>query len=348
MTDTDNPLKSLILTYKETFAEWLLGKRLRSVRTLTIELPASRQRSDLLFEAVSEDGNMGLLHIELQGKRSAAPMPWRMLDYMSRTARHEWGRRAPQGSLSLQSVVLYVGAGAGAGDTGEYALTNFMDQSSLAWRYDVIRLWELEADAMLQMDKPALLALVGQMRMTEPERIVPAVLGRIQAVPDGEQRSELLTALINLIGDEGVLKMIERMIDMELLDTPYLRRIRQESWEKGVGEGRRKGVEEGRREGVEEGRREGVEEGRREGVEEGRREGVEEGLRAAVLAAVTARFNPPVQTYQRLEHRLRQVRDVSVLPRLLEAIIRANTLDEFQSQLETTIAGHGAESTGGD
>ena len=328
MTDTDNPLKSLILTYKETFAEWLLGKRLRSVRTLTIELPASRQRSDLLFEAVSEDGNVGLLHIELQGKRSAAPMPWRMLDYMSRTARHEWGRRAPQGSLSLQSVVLYVGAGAGAGDSGEYALTNFMDRPSLAWRYDVIRLWELEADAVLQMDKPALMALVGQMRMTEPERIVPAVLGRIQAVPDGEQRSELLTALINLIGDEGVLKMIERMIDMELLDTPYLRRIRQESWEKGVGEGRQ--------------------EGRREGVEEGRREGVEEGLRAAVLAAVTARFNPPVQTYQRLEHRLRQVRDVSVLPRLLETIIRANTLDEFQSQLETTIAGHGAESTGGD
>ncbi|WP_423225194.1 hypothetical protein [Candidatus Amarolinea aalborgensis] len=336
MTDTDNPLKSLILTYKETFAEWLLGKRLRSVRTLTIELPASRQRSDLLFEAVSEDGNMGLLHIELQGKRSAAPMPWRMLDYMSRTARHEWGRRAPQGSLSLQSVVLYVGVGAGAGDTGEYALTNFMDQPSLAWRYDVIRLWELEADAVLQMDKPALLALVGQMRLTEPERIVPMVLGRIQAVPDGEQRSELLTALINLIGDEGVLKMIERMIDMELLDTPYLRRIRQESWEKGVGEGRQ------------EGRREGVEEGRREGVEEGRREGVEEGLRAAVLAAVTARFNPPVQTYQRLEHRLRQVRDVSVLPRLLETIIRANTLDEFQSQLETTIAGHSAEPTGGD
>lgn len=28
MTDTDNPLKSLILTYKETFAEWLMGKRL--------------------------------------------------------------------------------------------------------------------------------------------------------------------------------------------------------------------------------------------------------------------------------------------------------------------------------
>jgi predicted transposase YdaD len=328
VTDTDNPLKSLILTYKETFAEWLLGKRLRSVRTLTIELPASRQRSDLFFEAVSEDGNVGLLHIELQGKRSAAPMPWRMLDYMSRTARHEWGRRAPQGSLSLQSVVLYVGAGAGAGDMGDYVLTNFMDQPSLAWRYDVIRLWELEADAVLQMNKPALLALVGQMRMTEPERIVPVVLGQIQAVPDGEQRSELLTALINLIGDEGVLKMIERMIDMELLDTPYLRRIRQESWEKGVGEGRQ--------------------EGRREGVEEGRREGVEEGLRAAVLAAVTARFNPPVQTYQRLEHRLRQVRDVSVLLRLLEVIIRANTLDEFQSRLETTLAGHNAEPTGGD
>ena len=335
MTDTDNPLKSLILTYKETFAEWLMGKRLRSVRTLTIELPASRQRSDLLFEAVSEDGDVGLLHIELQGKRSAAPMPWRMLDYMSRTARHEWGRRAPQGSLKLQSVVLYVGKGAGVGDEGEYTIASFAGQPSLRWRYDVIRLWELEADTVMQLDKPALLALVGQMRMAEPKRIVSAVLGKIEAVPDGEQRRELLTALVNLIGDEGVLKMIERMIDMELLDTPYLRRIRQESWQKGV--------DDGRQEGVEEGRREGVEEGRREGVEEGRREGVEEGLRAAVLAAITARFNPPIQTYQRFEQRLRLVHDVSVWPRLLEATIRAGNLDEFQAELETTLTGGHAE-----
>ncbi|MBK6561950.1 hypothetical protein [Candidatus Amarobacter glycogenicus] len=50
-----------------------------------------------------------------------------------------------------------------------------------------------------------------------------------------------------------MLKMIERMIDVELLDTPYLRRIRQQSWGEGVHEGRREGVEEGRREGVEEG-----------------------------------------------------------------------------------------------
>lgn len=289
------------------------------MRTLTIELPASRQRSDLLFEAVSEEGDVGLLHIELQGKRSAAPMPWRMLDYMSRTARHEWGRRAPQGSLKLQSVVLYVGKGAGVGDAGEYTITSFAGQPSLRWHYDVICLWELEADTVMQLDKPALLALVGQMRMAEPKRIVSAVLGKIEAVPDGEQRRELLTALVNLIGDEGVLKMIERMIDMELLDTPYLRRIRQESWQKGV------------------------DDGRQEGVEEGRREGVEEGLRAAVLAAITTRFNPPIQTYQRFEQRLRLVHDVSVLPRLLEATIRAGNLDEFQAELETTLTGGNAE-----
>ncbi|MFZ1508098.1 MAG: hypothetical protein WAV74_15070 [Anaerolineae bacterium] len=339
MPDTDNPLKNLILTYKETFAEWLMGKRLRSVRTLTIELPASRQRSDLLFEAVSEDNDVGLLHIELQGKRSAAPMPWRMVDYMSRTARHEWGRRAPQGSLKLQSVVIYVGKGAGAGDNGGYTIVNFAGQASLTWRYDVIRLWELDAEEVLQLDKPALLALVGQMRMAEPERIVPAVLDKIAAIPDGGQRNELLTALINLIGDEGVLKMIERMIDVELLDTPYLRRIRQQSWEKGVHEGRREGVEEGRREGVEEGRREGVDEGRRKGVEEGRREGVEEGLRAAVLAAISTRFNPQVRAYQPLEQRLRQIHDVSTLSHLLEIALTANALDEFQSQVEAATTG---------
>jgi hypothetical protein len=31
------------------------------------------------------------LHLELQGRHSDEPMPWRMLDYLSRLARRELG-----------------------------------------------------------------------------------------------------------------------------------------------------------------------------------------------------------------------------------------------------------------
>ena len=73
--------------------------------------------------------------------------------------------------------------------------------------------------------------------------------------------------------------------------------------------------------------------------EEGRREGVEEGLRAAVLAAISTRFNPQVRVYQPLEQRLRQIHDVSTLSHLLEIAITANALDEFQSQVEAATTG---------
>ena len=46
-----------------------------------------------------------VLHMEFQGRRSHAPMPWRMLDYMPRLASTY--------NLPLESVVLYIGRGRG-------------------------------------------------------------------------------------------------------------------------------------------------------------------------------------------------------------------------------------------
>lgn len=78
MPPLDSPLKTLILAFSQAFAEWLLGKPVQRIRALNVELLASTVRSDLLFEVVQSDGQMILLHIELQGRRSAEPMGWRI------------------------------------------------------------------------------------------------------------------------------------------------------------------------------------------------------------------------------------------------------------------------------
>jgi hypothetical protein len=59
-------------------------------------------------------------------------MPWRMLDYMPRLASAY--------HLPLESVVLYIGRGAGADDTGLYHVEGLDGTAVLSWRYRVIRL----------------------------------------------------------------------------------------------------------------------------------------------------------------------------------------------------------------
>ena len=41
---------------------------------------------DQVFRVVLADGRQVILHIEFQGRRSYSPMPWRMLEYISRLA----------------------------------------------------------------------------------------------------------------------------------------------------------------------------------------------------------------------------------------------------------------------
>ncbi len=106
------------------------------------------------------DGREVLLHIEFQGPRSREPMPWRMLTYMPRLVRTY---RRP-----LCSVVLYVGRGAGVRDSGSHQVEGVDGTPALTWRYHPIRLWEMPAEELLRLDRPALLALVGQTQIQAP------------------------------------------------------------------------------------------------------------------------------------------------------------------------------------
>ena len=120
---------------------------------------------------------------------------------------------------------------AGVGDTGYYQVNGPDGTPTLAWWYHVIRLWQMRAEELLAVGRPALLALIGQTQMETPETVLPEVVARLQSVPDPERRGRLLTALTALIPEEEIIAMVERLIDREelLLDTPFLRRIREEA-----------------------------------------------------------------------------------------------------------------------
>ena len=312
MPQTDTHFKLLVSEFTLDFATWLLDvdeADVRHIQSLNIELPAGALRIDTVFRVTLADGRVTLLHVEFQSRRSERPMPLRMLDYLSRLAQQEAGY--------LCSAVLYVGDGAGANDEGIHQLECPDGGLTLAWRYRVVRLWQMQAEELLGLSRPALLALIGQTHIEEPERVLPQVIATIQQTPDEEERVRLFAALTSLMRDEEVLEMTERLVEAIdhglMMDTPFLRRIREEA------------------------RVEGRTVGWAEGQTEGRVEGRVEGLIEAILEVLTTHPDLSVQTYRQLEYQLSTITDPGRLRDLLQAAIRATVVADFEQTLGTSV-----------
>lgn len=312
MPETDSPLKDLLREFAPDFAAWLLNvdrADIRDIHQENIELPAGQVFSDTVFHVTLANAQRPMLHVEFQGQRSERPMRWRMLDYMSRLAQLE---ELAEGE-PLCSAVIYVGERAGIHDTGDYRLLCADGSLSLAWRYRVIRLWEMRAEEILALGRPALIPLIGQTHIEKPAEIIPVVVATIGRVADFGQRARLFTALTGLMRDEEVLQMTERMIEAMgeglLTDTPYLRRMREK------------------------GRAEGREEGRTEGFGLGRVSGRAEGSMEAVMNVLTTRFDFPTRTYRQLEQRLAAISDMNRLQALLQTAVLTPDFASFERAL---------------
>jgi predicted transposase YdaD len=230
MAETDSLLKRLVSTFILDFAAWLLGTAVQTARPLQSELPGTTIAVDQVFQVTLANDRELLLHLEFQGRRSHEPMQWRMLEYMPRLARIH--------RLDLESVVMYVGRGAGADDTGIYQVNGFDDTPVLAWRYRVIRLWQMQAEALMAARQVAPLALLGHTQIAQPEVILPEVVSRMRGVADVALRDHLLTALVALLPEEEMISMVERLLEEDewLLELPFQRRIRAEGRREGEAE----------------------------------------------------------------------------------------------------------------
>jgi predicted transposase YdaD len=232
VAETDSLLKRLVSSFVLDFASWLLGTAVQTARPLQSELPGTTVAVDQVFQVTLANDRELLLHLEFQGRRSHEPMQWRMLEYMPRLARLH--------RLDLESVVLYIGRGAGADDTGSYQVNGLDGAPVLAWRYRVIRLWQMPAEELIAARQVAPLALLGQTQIARPEVVLPAVVTRIRSVADDALRDHLLAALVALLPEEEMISMVDRLLEEEdewLLELPFQRRIRAE----GHAEGRREG-----------------------------------------------------------------------------------------------------------
>jgi predicted transposase YdaD len=320
MSKTDSPLKVLVQDFAIDFAAWLLNvpvDEVRYVRIANVELqpePVQPAWSDTVFQVVLADAREVLLHIEFQGLSTHRPMPWRMLDYMSRLAERE--------QMDLCSVVFYVGDGAGRDDNGQHQVMGPDGALSLLWRYRVIRLWEMPAEDLLNLERPALLPLIGQTQLVHPEGIVPEVVQTIGRIESSETQARLFTALVNLMRDEEVIQMTEKLVQRMdrglLMDTPYLRRVRQEAREEVLAE-----VSE--------------ELSAKQHELQTVSQKAQDLMRESVLDVLVEQFNPSVIDYRRVAAQLQKVTALEDLRACLQAALHAADFVAFEQTLQEQL-----------
>lgn len=302
---TDNPLKILITNAKEAFASWLLGREVTTVRPINVEFPARGARADLLF--VIEDPPRTILHLELQSSSSARPMPLRELEYITRTVDAEIGVPTSV-TPRLHSVVIYIGEGAGSNDTGHYNVLGIDDTITLQWHYTVIHLWKMTPQWLQSLEQPALLALAGQTKLTEPETELAETLTQIRQIEDKSLREHIIASFASLLPSREVIAMMEAYLESDeqwVLELPYLQMIR----EKAI----------------------------KEGLTEGRAEGAVRALRKAILGGVVERFDPASRIYVRLERQLEQIDQAEALQSMLIKLFSMEDVEILLASVEKQI-----------
>ena len=118
--------------------------------------------------------------------------------------------------------------------------------------------------------------------------------------------------------------MVERLIDREelLMDTPFLRRIRNEA------------------------RAEAWTEAQAEGRAEGRAEGTLAARWRSILDVLVVRFDPRASVYQQIERQLNLITDEAHLAQLLAAAARAESLADFQAAMGQEYRANGPHEPG--
>lgn len=292
--------------------ELLTKRKVRSVRAVQTNFARKivEMHADKVFDVTFEDDTQEMIHLEVQGKQSHRPMALRVFDYLTRIISQNGDLKTP-----IRSVVIYVGEGAGADDDGRW---EFGAPSIGFFQYTVIKLWEYSADEWLELDIPALLPLIAQTRMDEPERQLQAAMERIYTLEDKEEVANLLFILATMLKQEGLKPMVQMFISKnEIMESPFVR----DFYLKGLDEGREQGRDEGRKQG------------RNEGREQGRNEGREQGREDSIIEVLQSRFDLS------LSHLTPIILKVTALPleQLKPALHQAVTVessDDFEAWLE--------------
>lgn len=205
------------------------------------------------------------------------------------------------------------------------------DRVTLAWRYDVMRLWQIDPEDLLELKRPSLLPLIGQTKIENPDELIPRVYEEIKSVPNEETQHKLLTELLALLQDKEIVEMVESLIERDewALDTPYLRRWRNEIQEAQSRADEAESQAEEARSQAEEYRRLIAEQTLQQELERGR-----EVRRQDILNQAAIRYEPSMREGLRLQKCLSVIADDEKFSGIFEAIVQVQDFEQFYTIVE--------------
>jgi predicted transposase YdaD len=230
--DTDRPIKVLFERQGQSLLPFIGERdpRARVTAVQPVELPVPSRTADCVLRLEAE-GAVWYRHVEFQSGPDP-DMPRRCFEYASRLVLHY--------DAPVLTTVMYLLPGADRGAVDAFRVT-LGDRVVNEWRFEIVRLWELDVSVAFSSGEPGPLALVPLLRGgDEPENLREAAraLGAMPRAVAADARS----VLIDLAGQRYDRATLLNVLGKDCAMQSWL-------WQMGADEGRAEGRAEGQLKG---------------------------------------------------------------------------------------------------
>ncbi len=186
--------KRLVRAHARHFTEWLMKDAI-FIRQLDNQLQIQSLYADALLE-VELHGKRGLLHIEFQSYYDAE-MALRTLEYNVMASRQ-------YNHIQVYSVVIYLRDKGGVPEPPY--IRDFIDERPVhLFFYNVVKLWEIPAESIFQLNLTGLLPLIPLMENGKQPEHVQAMIDRL-----AQQKDKDLLSISYIIGTLAFTEIAER------------------------------------------------------------------------------------------------------------------------------------------
>ncbi len=308
----DSIMKRMVGAYPEHFVNWLISDA-TFISAENVELKNQHRFADALLQ-VTKGTKRGLWHIEFQTYHDPE-MAERLLVYNVMAF--------SQYKLPVASTVIYL-IDTGEIPTSPYHRTFLDDEVVCHFYYEIVKVWEQEAETILQMEV-GVWPLVTLTRDGKQPEVISALIERL-----ADAKAYDVLAMVRVMGGlvfkteaerEGFQRRFKMYQDL-LRESWVYQEIGQEYLEKGI--------EQGLKQGLEKGLEQGLEQGLEKGLETGRKQGIEQGLRQTLMIYVEMRFPKLVVQAQQ---KIGSITDVVLLNQIMSTLFALQTPEEVEQYL---------------
>jgi len=245
---------------------------------------------------------------------------------------------------------MYVETNAGSTDTGSYQVLRLDGSPAIAWHYTPIHLWKTSASVLLALEKPSVVPLVALMKIEDPKATAEKMVEIVHRVENEEERRMLWASTLALMTNKECLEMIQQLIgnDTLLLDTPFLKELREKAETDGYSKGKEdgkvdgyskgkedgqvdgysKGKEDGQVDGYSKGKEDGKVDGYSKGKEDGKDQGLREGLLLSIDLALKNRFGAQGA---KIIPEIHSIQDIDIIRAIYLLQLNATSVEDIRS-----------------